>query len=100
VRSTKTWSTAYFHDRTLARVPGTARTHEDGDANFYDADTGDLYCMSGPKRDRTDACYSLSRAAEGSLRHVEVFWMRRVGAFIVEDPNAYPRADAPAQTLS
>lgn len=58
VRFSKTWRTAYFHDRTLARVTGTARANVDGDANFYDVDTGDLYWISGPKRDRTDGRYS------------------------------------------
>lgn len=55
VRFSKTWRTAYFHDRTLTRVTGMARANVDGDANFYDVDTGDLYWISGSKRDRTDA---------------------------------------------
>lgn len=58
VRFTKTWRTAYFQDRTLARVTGTVRANVDGDANFYDVHTGDLYWISGPKRSRTDARYS------------------------------------------
>jgi hypothetical protein len=31
------------------------------------------------------------RAGEGSVRHVEVFWMRRVGTFIIRRPRPLPR---------
>ena len=56
VRFTRTWRTAYVHGRTLVRVTGTARANFD--ANFYDADTGERFWMSGPKRDRTDGRYT------------------------------------------
>ena len=51
VRFSKTWQTAYWQDRTLARG-------QDWDANFYDVDTGELFWLSGPKRDRSDGRYS------------------------------------------
>ncbi|WP_427922296.1 hypothetical protein [Streptomyces sp. cg40] len=47
----KTWSTAYFHGRTLRRAGGMS------DANFYDVETGEEFWVSGPKRDRTDTRY-------------------------------------------
>ncbi|WP_254678361.1 hypothetical protein [Curtobacterium sp. SGAir0471] len=47
VRFTKTWKTAYFHGRTLAR-------EQSWDANFRDVDTDEWFWLSGPKRDRTD----------------------------------------------
>ncbi len=56
VRFTRTWRTADFHGRTLRRVTGTA--HANFDSNFYDADSGDEYWISGPKRDRTDGRYT------------------------------------------
>lgn len=56
VRFTKSWRTAYFHGRTLARTTGTARANFD--SNFYDVDTGEEYWVSGPKRNRTDGRYS------------------------------------------
>ncbi|TVT31418.1 hypothetical protein FNH05_28355 [Amycolatopsis rhizosphaerae] len=52
VRFSKTWKTAYFHGRTLRRWPGMF------DANFFDADSGEEFWLSGPKRDRTDGRYS------------------------------------------
>lgn len=58
VRFSKTWRTAYFRGQTLRRVTGTARANVDHDANFYDEESGDLYWLSGPKRDRTDGRYS------------------------------------------
>jgi hypothetical protein len=51
VRFSKTWKTAYFHDRTLRRSPGMF------DANFYDVETLEQFWVSGPKRDQTDARY-------------------------------------------
>ena len=50
VRFSKTWQTAYWHDRTLARWQAF-------DSNFYDVDTKEEFWLSGPKRDRTDARY-------------------------------------------
>jgi len=55
VRFTKTWRTAYFRGRTLVRVTGTA--HANFDANFYDAESGEKFWISGPKRDQTDGRY-------------------------------------------
>jgi len=42
------------------------------------------------------------RAGEGSVRHVEVFWMRRVGTFIIRRPRPLPRQRraAPLYTLN
>ncbi|MDQ1542003.1 MAG: hypothetical protein QOH29_2729, partial [Actinomycetota bacterium] len=54
VRFNKTWKTAYWHGRTLARGQGF-------DGNFYDVETNEEYWLSGPKRDRTDARYSNSQ---------------------------------------
>lgn len=54
VRFSKTWQTAYRHDRTLARWQAF-------DSNFYDIDTKEEFWLSGPKRDRTDARYSSSQ---------------------------------------
>jgi hypothetical protein len=51
VRFNKTWKTAYWHGRTLARWQGF-------DANLVDLETDEEYWVSGPKRDRTDARYS------------------------------------------
>lgn len=56
VNFTRSWRTAYVHGRTLARGTGTAYANHD--ANFYDVDTGELFWISGPKRDRTDGRYS------------------------------------------
>lgn len=56
VRFSKSWRTAYFQGRTLARVTGTA--YANADSNFYDLETGEGFWISGPKRDRTDARYS------------------------------------------
>ncbi|WP_156364089.1 hypothetical protein [Curtobacterium sp. Leaf261] len=50
VRFTKSWRTAYFQGRTLAR-------EHSWDANFRDVDTDEWFWLSGPKRDRTDARY-------------------------------------------
>jgi len=50
VRFTKTWRTATFHGRTLAR-------EQSWDANFRDVDTDECFWLSGPKRDRTDDRY-------------------------------------------
>ncbi|KTR17849.1 hypothetical protein [Curtobacterium citreum] len=50
VHFTRTWKTAYFHGRTLAR-------EQSWDANFRDVDTDECFWLSGPKRDRTDARY-------------------------------------------
>lgn len=47
----KTWSTAYFHGRTLRRAPGMF------DANSYDVQTDEEFWVSRPKRDRTDTRY-------------------------------------------
>ncbi|MBT2503735.1 hypothetical protein [Curtobacterium sp. ISL-83] len=55
VRFSKSWSTIYFHGRTLARVTGTA--HANFDSNFYDVESGERYWVSGPKRNKTDARY-------------------------------------------
>jgi hypothetical protein len=55
VRFSKSWSTVYFHDRTLRRVAGTAYANHD--SNFYDVDSGERYWVTGPKRDKTDARY-------------------------------------------
>ena len=41
--------------RTLVRVTGTA--HAKFDSNFYDAESGEKYSISGLKRDRTDGRY-------------------------------------------
>ncbi|MFG2493385.1 hypothetical protein ACGFSD_20375 [Streptomyces caniferus] len=54
VNFSKTWSTAYFHGRTLRRGEGMF------DANFYDVETGEEFWVSGPKRDRTDTRYGPS----------------------------------------
>ena len=51
MRFAKTWQTAYWHARTLARWQAF-------DSNFYDVDTKEEFWLSGPKRDRTDARYS------------------------------------------
>ena len=51
VRFSKTWRTAYWHGRTLAR--GQAF-----DSNFYDVDTQEEFWLSGPKGNETDARYS------------------------------------------
>jgi hypothetical protein len=51
VRFTKSWSTAYWHGRTLRRGQGS-------DANFYDTETDEEYWISGPHRDRADTRYS------------------------------------------
>ncbi|MCX4862839.1 hypothetical protein OHU11_06990 [Streptomyces sp. NBC_00257] len=50
----KTWSTGYFHGRTLRRAGGMS------DANFYDVQTDEEFWVSGPKRDRTDTRYGPS----------------------------------------
>lgn len=50
VRFIKTWRTAYFHGRTLAR-------EQSWDAHFRNVDTNEWFRRSGPKRDRTDARY-------------------------------------------
>jgi hypothetical protein len=52
VRFSKTWQTAYWHDRALARGKGM------WDANFYDIETRELFWLSGPKRNLTDGRYS------------------------------------------
>jgi hypothetical protein len=51
VRFTKSWKTAYWRGRTLAR-------RRSFDGNFCDVDTDEEFWLSGPKRDRTDARYS------------------------------------------
>ncbi|MBT2555614.1 hypothetical protein [Arthrobacter sp. ISL-5] len=53
LRFFKSWQTAYFRGRTLARGYPYG-----GDSNFYDVDTGEEFWISGPKRDRADARYS------------------------------------------
>lgn len=58
VQFTRTWRTAYVHGRTLKRVTGPKGG---SDANFYDADTGERFWMSGPKRDQTDGRYTSER---------------------------------------
>lgn len=52
VRFNKTWKTAYWHGRTLARGKGM------WDANFFDTETHEEYWLSGPHRDRRDTRYS------------------------------------------
>jgi len=52
VRFNKSWKTAYWHGKTLAR--GRAMF----DANFYDVDTREEYWLSAPHRDRGDLRYS------------------------------------------
>ena len=52
VRFNKSWKTAYWHGKTLAR--GRAMF----DANFYDVETQEEYWLSGPHRDRGDTRYS------------------------------------------
>jgi hypothetical protein len=52
VRFNRTWKTAYWHGRTLARGKGM------WDANFYDTDTHEEFWLSGPHRDRRDTRYS------------------------------------------
>ena len=47
----KSWGTAQFHGRTLRRCKGW-------DANFMDNESRELFWVSGPKRDRSDARYS------------------------------------------
>ena len=57
VNFNRTWKTLRFHGRTLRRM----HSGMDGygrDANFYDMDSGEMYWVSGPKRDRTDGRYS------------------------------------------
>lgn len=51
VRCSKTWQTAYWHARTLARWQAF-------DSKFYELDTKEDFWLSGSKRDRTDARYS------------------------------------------
>lgn len=51
VRFNKSWKTAYWHGRRLARWQGP-------DSNFFDLETNEEFWVSGPKRDRTDARYS------------------------------------------
>jgi len=46
----RTWNTARFHGRELRRSRAW-------DANFEDVETGELYWLSGPKRDRSDTRY-------------------------------------------
>ncbi len=52
VRFNRTWKTAYWHGKTLARGLGMF------DANFYDVDSHEEYWISGPHRDRRDVRYS------------------------------------------
>jgi hypothetical protein len=47
----KSWGTAYFRGRTLRRAKGLSA------ANFQDAETGEEFWLSAPKRDRTDTRY-------------------------------------------
>lgn len=51
VMFSKSWQTAYFHGLTLRR-------EQRPDGNFTDIDTAEVWWLSGPKRDRTDARYS------------------------------------------
>ena len=51
VRFSASWQTVYFGGRTLRRHQGIS-------GNFVDAENGDEWWVSGPKRDRTDARYS------------------------------------------
>lgn len=51
VRFNRSWQTAYWHGKTLRRIPSLF------DANFCDIDTGDEYWLSGPHRDRRDTRY-------------------------------------------
>ena len=52
MRFNRTWKTAYWHGRTLARGKGM------WDANFYDTDTHEEFWLSGPHRDRRDTRWS------------------------------------------
>ena len=56
VRFTSSWRTAYFRGRVLRRSAGTAYANHD--SNFLDAETGEEFWISGPKRDLTDGRYS------------------------------------------
>lgn len=51
VRFSKTWRTAYWRGRTLARAQAF-------DSNFYDVATREEFWLSGPKRNETDGRYS------------------------------------------
>lgn len=51
VRFSKSWQTAYWQGRTLSRW-------QSFDGNFRDVETQELFWISGPKRDQTDARYS------------------------------------------
>jgi hypothetical protein len=51
VKFNRTWKTAYWHGRTLAR-------EQSWDSNFVDVETGERFWLSGPKRNRTDGRYS------------------------------------------
>jgi hypothetical protein len=52
VRFSKTWATAYWHERTLRRAAGLF------DANFCDVETDEEYWISGPHRNGGDTRYS------------------------------------------
>lgn len=54
VRFSKTWRTAYWHGRTLARSQNPS-------SNFYDVATDEEFWLSGPKRDETDGRYGNAR---------------------------------------
>ncbi|HEY8621465.1 MAG TPA: hypothetical protein VIM01_15450 [Dermatophilaceae bacterium] len=51
VEFNRSWGTARYRDRELRRTPGL------WDANFVDAETGDEFWLSGPKRDQSDTRY-------------------------------------------
>ena len=51
VRFNRSWNTATWHGKTLARRQGIG-------GNFCDVDTDEEYWLSGPHRDRGDTRYS------------------------------------------
>lgn len=81
----KTWSTAYFHGRTLRRATGMC------DANFYDVQTDEEFWVSGPKRDRTDTRYGPSNS-EVEPAAVETYHAFLEGAPLQRDPMRHQPA--------
>lgn len=51
VKFSKTWRTTYWKGRTLGRQNGS-------DGNFVDLASGEVFWISGPRRDKGDARYS------------------------------------------
>jgi hypothetical protein len=65
VRFSKTWQTAYWHERTLRRWPGLVS------GNFFDVETGEEFWISGPHRDRRDTRWGpVVPEVEDDVRHV------------------------------